>query len=120
MIWFEDVAAEEKDIYRYFQMEDSFERLDRNRQSASGSIYPEVRDYSLVDSSWPDFPQYRRAISEYVERNLSYTSDILAALTGIMSSMSHQFPGGFHYGLTEQFFDIALLWQPKSTLTRRK
>jgi hypothetical protein len=120
MIWSEDVAAEEKNIYRYFQMEDTFERLDHNRQSISGSIFPELRGYSLAHSSWPDFPQYRRVISEYVERKLSYESDILAALAGIISTMSRQFPGGFHHGLPEQFFDIALLWQPKTKLTRRQ
>jgi hypothetical protein len=120
MIWSEDVVAEEQDIYRYYQMEDSFERLDHNRRSISGAIFPELRGYSLTHSPWPDFPQCRRIISEYVERKLSYEADALAALAGIFSTLSHQFPGGFHYGLPEQFFDIALLWQPKAMLTRRR
>jgi hypothetical protein len=59
------------------------------------------------------------AIEHYTKRQLSYRSDALNALSGIMSIASSIFGLAFLYGLPEQALDEALLWYPGSDCLRR-
>ena len=52
-------------------------------------------------------------------RELAFQWDVLDSFAGVISVMNGSFPGRFHYGLPVMYFDIALLWQPKSELHRR-
>lgn len=58
-------------------------------------------------------------LQDNLNRHLTYEDDILRAFTGITKILSSGFPGGFHFGLPELFFDAALLWRPRSFLERR-
>jgi hypothetical protein len=71
-------------------------------------------------TSWPDLEEYHRLVREYNKRKLTYTADTLPAFAGITSALSRTFQGGFIYGLSVQFFDVTLLWQPFSPLQRRQ
>jgi hypothetical protein len=70
-------------------------------------------------SSWPNFPQYIDLVQQYCQRQLTYDDDALAAFTGVLNLYSQSFLGGFHFGLPELFFDIAMLWQPRCTIRQR-
>lgn len=68
---------------------------------------------------WPDLFQYLRMIQNYNMRQLTYPADGLTAFSGVLSTLSRTFTGGFIWGLPQMFFDVALLWQPFTPLNRR-
>ena len=70
-------------------------------------------------SVWPNVKLWDNLLQNYLKRHLTYEDDILRAFTGITQILSGGFPGGFHFGLPELFFDAALLWRPESFLERR-
>lgn len=47
----------------------------------------------------------------YSKRNLSFPEDRLQAFLGMLGALCDQFKGGFRFGLPEDFFDVALLWE---------
>lgn len=65
-------------------------------------------------AAWPDLEDYARLVKNYSKRKLTYLEDVLPAFTGVMTTLSQTFQGGFIHGLPELFFDAALLWQPES------
>ena len=70
-------------------------------------------------SFWPNLKQYMDIVHSYSLRKLSFPEDIHAAFSGITSTLTQSFSGGFIYGLPEMFFDVVLLWQPLHYSTRR-
>jgi hypothetical protein len=72
------------------------------------------------DMGWPDLRSYTSLVKEYNSRATRDDSDVLAAFTGILGAINRQFPAGFFQGLPEFYFDIALLWQPRKPLRRRR
>ncbi|KAH8889165.1 HET-domain-containing protein [Thozetella sp. PMI_491] len=68
----------------------------------------------------PVFDQYAGLITKYTSRQLSFSSDILHAVTGLLAILdgsrlqtSSRDPGtGTIYGIPLEFLDLALLWQP--------
>jgi hypothetical protein len=68
---------------------------------------------------WPDLQQYMNLVRNYNDRQLTYPEDVIAGFSGVLSTLSSVFVGGFISGLPEMFFDSALLWQPASPLERR-
>jgi hypothetical protein len=77
--------------------------------------FPRDHDHSgpklLSLSKWPDFFHFMNLLEDFLARQLTYPCDSADAFTGITRTLEPSFPGGFHYGLPELFFDIALLWQ---------
>lgn len=73
---------------------------------------------SLIPSN-PTLGRWGMIVENFSSRNLTYEEDASRALAGASEVMSSTFPGGLYCGLPLFFFDIALLWQPKSTLERR-
>lgn len=71
-------------------------------------------------SQWPDFRAYLSFAEEYSPRLLTYDSDALSAFSGILDAINPYYPGGFLQGLPELYFDVALLWQPRDPLRRRR
>jgi hypothetical protein len=69
--------------------------------------------------TWPNLPQYVDLVQQYCQRQLSYDDDALAAFAGVLDLFSQSFPGSFHFGLPELYFDISLLWQPRYTIRQR-
>lgn len=68
---------------------------------------------------WPDLEYWSDLVESYNTRSLTFESDALDAFAGVAEALTHVFPGGFYCGLPEMFFDIALLWQPRSRVRRR-
>ncbi|KAI4219275.1 MAG: hypothetical protein L6R36_008435 [Xanthoria steineri] len=56
----------------------------------------------------------------YNSKILTFPEDALSAFAGIQTTLHRIYPGGLIYGVPENFFDIALTWQPRGSLTRRK
>ena len=78
-------------------------------------------DLSIVraDTSWPCLKKWDNLVSSYLKRRLTYEEDILRAFSGILAALDGSMEG-FHFGLPQQFFDVALLWVPRERLTRRE
>jgi hypothetical protein len=73
-----------------------------------------------VVADFPNMDQYVSFAQEYTKRKLTYPSDGLQAVTGLLSLISPSFSGRFISGLPEMFFNEALLWQPRETMQRRQ
>ena len=71
-------------------------------------------------SQWPSVDRWASLVFNYQQRRMTYEHDALRAFSGILEAMSEYMPGGFHFGLPELFFDMALLWIPYFYLTRRE
>jgi hypothetical protein len=71
-------------------------------------------------TKFPDVSLYIKLVSGYVTRKLTYASDGLHAVTGLLSLLGSSFSGRFVSGLPEMFFDTALLWQPGEVMQRRR
>jgi hypothetical protein len=68
--------------------------------------------------TWNDVPNlhgWRELVTSYQRRDLTYESDVLNAFVGVQEVLGPGFRRGFFYGLPEMFFDMALLWQPRSS-----
>ncbi|KAL8685313.1 MAG: hypothetical protein Q9218_007845 [Villophora microphyllina] len=59
-------------------------------------------------------------IGDYNTRTLTYPEDAFSAFAGIQMMLHRIFPFGLIYGHPEIFFDIALNWNPREPVTRRK
>jgi hypothetical protein len=68
----------------------------------------------------PRLEELIRTLGRFNTRNLTYPEDALPAFAGIASALRQSFKGGFISGLPAAIFYIAILWQPKDILTRRK
>lgn len=62
---------------------------------------------------------YARLVQSYNTRLLTMDADALNAMAGVTGRLLSLFPDGFLQGIPQFFFDIALLWQPRSPLRRR-
>ncbi|APA13169.1 hypothetical protein SS1G_14072 [Sclerotinia sclerotiorum 1980 UF-70] len=63
---------------------------------------------------------YFRAVETYTARNLTYPSDIINALAGVLNTQGNAMDCDIFYGLPSAMFDLALLWQPCGKVTRRE
>jgi hypothetical protein len=79
----------------------------RSSPNNDNSLVP--RPLSL--RKWPDFFQFKSLVEEFSSRWLTYLCDSVDAFAGITRILEPSFPGGFHFGLPELFFDVALLWR---------
>jgi hypothetical protein len=73
------------------------------------------------------FQQYATLVSDYTGRGMTYASDVLRALQGILPMFNGTFgrvqEGEYEecrYGLPQTVLDIALLWQPEGKCKRRE
>lgn len=73
-----------------------------------------------LGSQWPSVVRWAELVFTYQQRRITYEHDTLRAFSGIIEAMSEYMPGGFHFGLPELFFEMALLWGPSEHLTRRE
>ncbi|KAF2455115.1 heterokaryon incompatibility protein-domain-containing protein, partial [Lineolata rhizophorae] len=69
--------------------------------------------------SWPDISFYVGMVEEYNVRDLTFDDDAVAAFAGVISVLNKVFDRGFHFGLPEMFFDVALLWEAGSSIRER-
>jgi hypothetical protein len=57
---------------------------------------------------------------DYTRREMSFESDALLAFWSVMEMLYRSTKSGFVSGLCETYRDVALMWQPRSRLRRRK
>ncbi|KAF2678551.1 HET-domain-containing protein [Lentithecium fluviatile CBS 122367] len=93
----------------------------QDMESVASVYQPQVEQPDDLECSpWPNMYRYARLVSLFNRRNLTFPEDVFDAFAGILSHLSRSFPGGFISGLPQMCFDAALLWQPWTTMTRRK
>jgi hypothetical protein len=73
---------------------------------------------SLIPNK-PSLGRWGMIIENFSSRNLTFEHDTSRALAGATEVMVGAFPGGVFHGLPLFYLDIALLWQPRSTVERR-
>ena len=71
-------------------------------------------------SSGETFEKYTDLISEYSAREMSYSTDALNAIEGVLAYLKSRFPGGFAYGLPYAYLNSALIWEPFGPVKRRR
>ena len=71
-------------------------------------------------SSGKTFEEYTHLISEYSARQMSYSTDALNAIEGVLAYLKSRFPGGFVYGLPYAYLNTALIWEPFGQVKRRR
>lgn len=69
--------------------------------------------------NWPCVKSWDNFLGGYLDRRLRHEMDRLKAFTGLLNALGRSTLGGFHYGLPESFFDVAMLWIPENYLTRQ-
>jgi hypothetical protein len=76
-------------------------------------VQPRTLSFTTEDESdsrlFDDFFQYQDLLQEYMRRNLTRDTDILAAFSGILNSLEDRL-GAPIFGLPERIFDVSLLW----------
>ena len=77
------------------------------------------RGWRNIFDLWPNVQLYIEMVREYNNRKLTFPADGLNAIAGLLAAWNRSFHGGFICGLTQMFFDYALLWQPLEPLQRR-
>jgi hypothetical protein len=93
----------------------------QGRHLGSRIAQPRISPWKPLSlTEFPDISLYIELVCGYVTRKLTYSSDGLHAITGLLSLLSPSFPGGFISGLPEIFFDAALLWQPAEVMQQRR
>lgn len=129
-VWSENLLATEKDYYGYcidrrfpaierLQLESRY--LANKKKAGHMDLSVELRrDGSTVVVRSDTFRAYDWAIQHYTRRLLSHQSDGLEAFHGISKILSLFLDCEMCFGLPEALFDVALLWQPKERLCRRK
>ncbi|KAH8892717.1 HET-domain-containing protein [Thozetella sp. PMI_491] len=65
------------------------------------------------------FAEYTKVVEQYTTRQLTFNSDILFALEGLLNIFEQSFGSKHVFGLPETLFDTALLWRPTQRLKRR-
>jgi hypothetical protein len=102
----------------------NFEHRKRKLNSAPFSNSPRHGTVSVVRSK--TFQQYATLVADYTGRGMTYASDVLRALQGILPTLNRAFSSiqgeheVFRYGLPQPVLDIALLWQPEGRCARRE
>jgi hypothetical protein len=66
----------------------------------------------LVLPPWPSLIYLGFLALQYATRELTFSSDSMQAFSGVLAYLEPHFPGGFLFGMSELWFDIALLWEP--------
>lgn len=122
MICREDMSVQDSGIpyqpLQWLSLKPQHMGVDIDSKWIDGSI--EITRYGatrLVRSAV--FAEYTRAIEEYTHREISYESDVLNALTGLLHIFSRFFRCKILLGLPENLLDVALLWKPTRQLQRR-
>jgi hypothetical protein len=73
---------------------------------------------AIPTSRVANFSHYHDLASRFSTRSLTFPEDRLGAFSGILGALCLQFRSGFHFGLPEDFLDLALLWSTSKDATR--
>ncbi|PTB62784.1 HET-domain-containing protein [Trichoderma citrinoviride] len=113
-VWGEDYYAETPHLKRCAPMLDislnrSWSHLGSVRERGAPTVH--VKDT-------PYLHEYSRLVEAYTGRNMSYASDRLAGISGVLDVLQREFGLYFLHGLPEVLIHMALLWQPRNKLKR--
>ncbi|KAM0257446.1 hypothetical protein ACHAQJ_004393 [Trichoderma viride] len=93
---------------------------EKNGAQVDGQIGSVASMEEAMSSPIPDPYVLWNMIGAYNMRDLTYPEDALSGFAGILSSFGINFDGGFISGLPAAMFYIAILWQTRDPLTRRR
>lgn len=65
------------------------------------------------------FAAYTKLVEKYTRRNLTYVSDILDGISGLLPILNEYFQSDIISGLPASALDMALLWVPAARIPRR-
>ena len=82
-------------------------------ESSLQIYYPNLQSW-FVASMWQSL------VNEYSTRILSHELDVLAAIAGVQEVFGRIFPQEILYGMPLSIIQTALLWNPRTSLRRRK
>jgi hypothetical protein len=110
MRWREDIVQEhlEKGLTHY-QVNGAGSRMDWEP--------PALRYVNAPSDDWSRF-HFNRYVETYLDRNLTFDSDVLSAFAGIINEAANK-KLEVHLGLTEKYFGMDMLWMPCRWLVRR-
>ncbi|OTA04086.1 hypothetical protein A9Z42_0046640 [Trichoderma parareesei] len=113
-VWGEDYHAETPHLKRCAPMLD----ISLNRSWMSPGSVRERGAPTVHVRDTPYLHEYSRLVGEYTGRNMSYASDRLAGISGVLEVLQREFSLSFLHGLPEVLIHLALLWQPRDKLKR--
>ncbi|UKZ94139.1 uncharacterized protein TrAFT101_009026 [Trichoderma asperellum] len=113
-VWGEDYYAETPHLKRCAPMMD----ISLNRSwMAPGSVKERgIPTVHIANTSY--LREYCRLVVEYTGRDMSYASDRLLGISGVLGVLQREFGLNFIHGLPEGIIYMALLWQPRNKLKR--
>lgn len=113
-VWGEDYCAETPHLKRCAPMMD----ISLNRSwMAPGSVKERgIPTVHIAKTSY--LREYCRLVEEYTGRDMSFASDRLLGISGVLDVLQREFGLNFIHGLPEVIIYIALLWQPRNKLKR--
>lgn len=65
-----------------------------------------------------DFDYYTELIEMYSRRDLSFQSDIVNAVTGMLQVIHNAIGGDLHAGVPSRYIDLVIMWTPAEPLNR--
>ncbi|KAF2814857.1 HET-domain-containing protein [Mytilinidion resinicola] len=99
--------------------EDRYERRLPTDGWRGGHVHEDIRLLSPLRSPLRgDFPAYSRIVSEYTAKSLSFTSDKLNAITGVLYSLRLSNGWQFLYGIPVTLLGLSLIWVPTGQARR--
>ncbi|TFB05514.1 hypothetical protein CCMA1212_002423 [Trichoderma ghanense] len=113
-VWGEDYHAETPRLKRCAPMLD----ISLNRSWMSPGSVRERGAPTVHVRGTPYLHEYSRLVEAYTGRNMSYASDRLAGISGVLDVLRREFSLYFLHGLPEVLIHMALLWQPRNKLRR--
>ncbi|KAL7952294.1 heterokaryon incompatibility domain-containing protein [Trichoderma compactum] len=111
-VWGEDYYAETPYLKRCAPMMD----ISLNRSWMALGYANERGAPTVHITNTPYLHEYCRLVEEYTGRNMSYPSDRLPGINGVLDVFRRAFGLQFLHGLPEVLIHMALLWQPRNKL----
>lgn len=113
-VWGEDYYAETPLLKRCAPMMDI--SLNRSWMAPGGAKERGAPTVHVTNT--PYLHEYCRLVEEYTGRNMSYASDRLLGISGVLDVLRREFGLYFIHGLPEILIYVALLWQPRNKIKR--
>lgn len=118
---YQEVVMSERVLY-FSECQAFFEdtRVEYTEDDFSCSVnLGEFRSTPLRPPRTTTFGTWKLHVSNYTKRQLTRESDIYNAFTGIASALYGDVDESYLYGLPRPNFDMALLWHPEVSTSRR-
>ncbi|KAI4859884.1 heterokaryon incompatibility protein-domain-containing protein [Hypoxylon rubiginosum] len=114
-VWGEDYRAETPRLARCAPMTEV--ALNRSWMDPGGGAR-ERGSVNVRTRRTPYLREYSRLVEEYTGRKMTFASDRLLGVNGVLDVLRRELGLRFVQGLPEAVFHMALLWQPRNRLKR--